>query len=138
MGASHASCASGQSCANRLEHRLRTAREHGAVAGQRVGDEHRVDHDLGVRNERGSFGVPLGSEAEHRGWSLERFREIRQRCDPDAAAHEQRPFDVEPETVSERTENMDRLAGLELRERAGARPDRIEQKAKLAGRRETE
>ena len=96
--------------AHRLEHRLGPAGEHVAAERQHVGDEHRVDHDLGVRDEHGRLGVARAPEAEQRRRLLERLGQVRERRDPDAAADEERPRDVEPEAVSERAEDGDPLA----------------------------
>ena len=45
---------------------------------------------------------------------------------------------VEPVAVAERAEDVDALAGVELRERDGAGADRIDQKRQLAAGRETQ
>ena len=76
--------------------------------------------------------MPLRPEAEHRRRRAERLREVRQRRDPDAAADEERPLDVEPEAVAERAEDVDRVAGLERGERLRPGPDRVEQERELA------
>ena len=112
----------GRERAHRLEHRLRarTPARRGP-SGMRLRDEHRVDHDLRVRDEHGRLGVMLAAEAEHGRRTVERLGEVRQRRDPDAAAHEQRPRHVEPEAVPERAEDRDLVAGLERGERLRAR-----------------
>ena len=60
------------------------------------------------------------------------------RRDADAAAHEQRPFDVEPVPVPERPEDRDGIAGFAGTEGLRTRPDGIDQKGELARRRETD
>ena len=76
-----------------------------------------IDH-LGVRHQRGRLRVPLRAEAEDRGRRAEPRGEVGQRRDPDAAADEKRPLDVEPEAVPERPEDVDRVAGLQRSESA--------------------
>ena len=83
--------------------------------------------------QRGRLRVPLGAEAEDRRRTTESLGQVRQRRDPDAAADEQRPVDVEVEAVAERAEHVQRVAGLELAERARAGTDRVDQERKLAG-----
>src|SRR5204863_3467007 len=85
-----------------------------------------------------SLRVVVAAKAEHRGGTVERFREVRQRRDTDAPADEQRLAHVEAEAVAEWAENRNFVAGLELRERARAGTDRVDQERELAARRETE
>ena len=71
------------------------------------------------------------------GASTQRLGEVRHRSNSDPAGDEQRALDVEVEAVSEWSENVDRLAGLERAERARARSDRVDQECELARRRLT-
>ena len=97
-----------------------------------------LDDDLGVRDEHRRLGVPLGAEAEHRRGRAEALREVGQRRDPDPAADEERPLDVQAKAVPERPEDVDRLSRLERRERPRPRPDRIDEEGELRGRGEAE
>ena len=81
--------------------------------------------------------MPGAPEAEHGRRGAERLRQIRERCDADAAADEQRPLDAEVEAVAERP-RTELVAGLELAERARAGADRVDQEGELAGRRQAE
>src|SRR6478609_9459129 len=47
-----------------VEHRLRTAGEDVEARVDQLGDEHGIDDDLGVRQERGRLGVLRATEAE--------------------------------------------------------------------------
>src|SRR3954454_7161419 len=49
--------------AHRLEHGLRTAREHVMAGRHRLRDVRRLEHDLRVRDERRGFGMPRAAEA---------------------------------------------------------------------------
>ena len=104
-----------------------------------LGDEHRLDDDLGVRDERRRLGVHVAAEAEHRRRAAERLREVRQRRDADAAADEQRP---RRRRGGSRCRAGRRRAisspRLERAERPRARADRVDQERELAGRREAE
>ena len=79
--------------------------------------------------------MELGAKAQNDGRMTQHRREVRHRRDSDAACDEKRPVDVQVEAVSERAENVDRLAGLERAERTCARPYRVDQERELAGRR---
>ena len=103
-----------------------------------LGHVRRLDHDLGVRHELARLGVPRAAEAEHRRRIPKPLGEVRQRGDPDPAADEQRPLDVEPEAVAEWAEDRDPVSGLERAERARAGPDRVDQEAELVAGRERE
>jgi hypothetical protein len=65
----------------------------------------------------------------------QRRREIRHRRDSDAACDEERADDVQIEAVSERPQNVNRLAGLECAKRTCAGPNRVDQERELTGRR---
>ena len=82
--------------------------------------------------------MPVRAEAEHGRRPPERLGQVGERCDPDAAADEQRPLQVEGEAVPERTENVEPLAAPELAERRRSGPNRIDQEGKLPARRKTE
>ena len=84
------------------------------------------------------LGVPVTAEAEDRGRVAERVREIWKRRDTDAAADEQRPFDVEAVAVAQRTEDCQPIARLQRAERPRSGANRIDQEGELAGRRESE
>ena len=124
---------------DRVEHRLRAAGEDVEAGLDQLGDEHRIDHDLGAGQERGRLGVLGAAEAEDdRRRAAELLGEVRQRRDADPAADEQRPLDVEPVAVPERPEHADLVAGPEPAERLRPRPDRVDEEGELAGRREAE
>ena len=61
--------------------------------------------------------------------------EVRKRSDADAAADEERFLDVEPVAVPERAEDVELVARFGRGQRAGSRPDRLEQEAELTGKR---
>jgi hypothetical protein len=95
--------------------------------------------DLGVRHERGRLGVVLGAEAEHGRRVLERLGEVRQRRDPDPAADEQRPRDVEAEAAPERPKTAISSPGRAPRARASrARSGRSETRARRGGARQSD
>jgi len=122
-----------------VQHRLRPAREHVEALQLAVGDENRVDDDLGARQEDGGFGVRVGAEPEHGGRRAAKgLGEVRKRREADAATDEERPLDIEPVAVAKRAEDVDLVSRLERAERLGAWTDGIQQKCELAGRRETE
>ena len=116
-----------------VEHRLGTAREHVArVVRKRLGDERRVEHDLGVRDERRRLGMVCRPEAEQRGRPAECLGEIREGSDADAAADEERPPHREVEAVAERPGHPDRVRAGERGDRACPAPDRIDEERELA------
>ena len=78
------------------------------------------------------------SEAEERRWAAEPLRQVRERRDADASAHEQRSFHAETESVAERSEDGQPLAAGGADERACPGPDGVDQEAELAGPREAE
>ena len=84
------------------------------------------------------LGVQFAAEAEHGRRLAERLGEVRERRDPDPAAHQQRSLDVEPVAVAERAENRGPIAGLKRAERPRTGADWIDQEGELVGRRETE
>ncbi len=100
----------------------------------RLGDVGRLEHDLRVGHERSRLGVPGGAEAEHRRRAAEALREVWKGRDADPAPDEQRTLDIEPESLAERAENPEPVAGREVAERARARADRIDQEPELPGR----
>ena len=91
--------------------------------------------DLGVRDERGCLGVPVAAEAEDRRRGAEPLREVRERGDADAAAHEERLVHVEPVAVAERAEDVDLVAGLSRCERRVPGPTASSRKLSSPGRR---
>ena len=91
-----------------------------------------------IGEQRCGLGMPLAAEAEDRRRAAELLGQVRKRCDPDPAADEQRPRDVEVEAVAERAEHVELVPGLERAERARAGPDRIDQEGQLAGLREAD
>jgi hypothetical protein len=122
--------------ANRLEHRLRSARKHVAgILWKQLGDEARLDHDLGAWKKTSGLGMAFRPKPEDGGWIAERGSEIRHRRNSDPTCNEERPVDVEIEAVSERAEDMDCLAGSKCAERARAGPDRVDEKRELTRRR---
>ena len=108
------------------------------VRRHQLGDEPWLDADLRVRKERGRFRMPVAAETEDGRCVPEPLGEVGERRNADAAADEQRPCDVEAEAVAERPEDRERVAGLQRRERAGARTDDVEQERELVRRRQTE
>src|SRR5262249_46376229 len=50
---------------DRAEHRLRPAREHVEAVGDKLGDERRLEPDLGARQEHGGLCLPGAPKAEH-------------------------------------------------------------------------
>ena len=65
----------------------------------------------------------------------ERRGEVRHGRDPDSASDEERPLHVEVVSVTERAENVDRVAGPERAERPRAGPDRLHEERELPRRR---
>jgi hypothetical protein len=121
---------------NGLEHRLRTTGEDVArIVWEQLGDEARLDHDLGTRKELTGFGVVLAPKSDNCAWVAERFRQIRHRRDSNASCNEEWTVDVEVEAVSERAEDVDRVTRLERAERSRAGSDRIDEKRELTRRR---
>ncbi len=123
-------------CPEGFEHRFGTAGENVPGIGRnQLGDETRFNDDLGSRKETGGLGMALGAKAQNDGRMTQRRREVRHRRDSDAACDEKRPVNVQIEAVSERAENVNRVAGRERAERARARAYRVDQKRELTGRR---
>src|SRR5439155_5945179 len=124
--------------AHRLQHRLGPAGEDVHPCRDQLRHEGRLDAGLGVRYELSSLGVAIRAETEYGGRPLKRFRQVGQRSDPDSPTYEQRPLQVEIETVPERTEHVDGLAARELAEHRSPGPDRIDEESELAAGREAE
>jgi hypothetical protein len=82
--------------------------------------------------------MPSAPEPEQRRRSVERLREVGERRDADTAAHEQRSRDVEPETVSERAEDGELVARVQLAQFSRPGADRVDQERQLTLRREAE
>ena len=82
--------------------------------------------------------MPVAPKAEHRRRAPEPLGEVRERCDADAAADEQRTVDVEAEAVPERAEDRKPVAGLQRAKGSGPGPDRLDQERELAGGGEAE
>ncbi len=71
---------------------------------------------------------------EDRRRRAELLGEVRERRHADPASDEEWLLDVQPIAVSERPEDVDRLAGLDRCERPRSGPDRLQQEGQLAGR----
>ena len=130
----------GHELANRLEHRLRAAGEHVAgIVRQQLGDEGRLEHDLGVRHERRRLGVmrrceSRGSQADAPS-TCERYGSGATPMPPPTSSgrstSRSKPLPSGPSTCSS-------SPGPSAQSARVPGPDRVDQERELARRREAE
>ncbi len=110
-------------------------RERRGLVREQLRHEARLHDDLGARQQACRLGVRVAAKPGDCRWRSERLGQVGHRGEPDPTRDEEGLGDVEVEAVSERAEDVDRLAGREGTERAGSRADRVDEERELTRRR---